>query len=454
MPHDALKTFATSVACTLSEAGHRAVFAGGCVRDLVLGKTPKDFDVATSATPQEVIKLFKRTVPVGVAFGVVRVVGPRVTRDSAPDAKPDRELPPLEVEVATFRSDGQYTDGRRPDSVQFTNEVEDVKRRDFTINGLLFDPLKGELLDYVGGQEDLKAKKLRAIGDPQQRFAEDRLRMLRAVRFAAALEFEIDPLTLTEIKRAAPAITEVSPERIRDELVKMLTGPDPKLALELLKKTRLLKEILPEIEALQGVEQPPEFHPEGDVWTHTLMLLGHLHNAPMTLALGCLLHDVGKPKTFQNLDRIRFNEHEKVGAEMTEQILRRLKFSNDEIERVTELVRQHMAFKDVQNMRTSTLKRFLRMPHFEEHLELHRIDCLSSNGRLENHEFCTQQLKTLSAEVLRPEPLVNGRDLMTLGVAPGPLLGKLLKEIEDKQLEGVLNTKEDALNFAREQLKL
>ena len=424
MDDSPLKTFATDIVRTLVARGHRAVFAGGCVRDMVRGKEPKDYDVATSAIPAEVMAIFPRTVPVGVAFGVVRVLG--------------RGDDPLCVEVATFRIDGAYSDERHPDSVAFTTEVEDVKRRDFTINGLLFDPLKNELLDYVGGREDLDKKIIRAIGDPRRRFAEDHLRLLRAIRFAARLDFEIDEHTFSAMKECAPKIVTVSAERIRDELNQMLAGPNPRRAFELLKKCGLLKHVLPEIDALQGVAQPPQFHPEGDVWLHTLMLLGQLENAPLTLALGALFHDVGKPATFENTDRIRFNEHEHVGAAMTERILERLKYPREQVERVVALVHQHMTFKDTRQMRSSTLKRFLRQSHFDEHLALHKLDCLASHGDLSAHEFCAEELARATPETLRPAPLITGDDLIALGLNPGPVFGTILKDVEDRQLEGTL----------------
>ncbi|HYG75883.1 MAG TPA: CCA tRNA nucleotidyltransferase [Planctomycetota bacterium] len=438
MSNERLREFATSIVQRLTSAGFRAVFAGGCVRDMLRGEAPKDYDVATSATPEQIMALFSRTVPVGVAFGVVRVLSPG-------DA-------PLQVEVATFRGETTYSDGRHPDQVCFTDEVEDVKRRDFTVNGLLFDPLKNEVLDYVDGRRDLERKLIRAIGDPKRRFAEDHLRMLRAIRFAARLDFEIDGATFGAIKDNAEKILSISAERIRDELSLMLTGPHPRRAFELLKQSRLLKHILPEIDALEGVPQPPQFHPEGDVWTHTLMLLGQLENAPLTLALGALLHDVGKPRTFEITDRIRFNEHERVGAVMTEEILRRLRYSNEEIERVTSLVRQHMAFKDVTRMRKATLKRFLRMPHFDEHLTLHKLDCNASHGDLSLYDFCHEELARQKPDELRPSPLLSGADLIALGLRPGPEFKKILTEVEDRQLEGSLTDRESALRYVREQL--
>jgi poly(A) polymerase len=427
--------FAVSVVKTLTEKGYRALLAGGCVRDKLLDKLPKDYDVATSARPEQVMALFERNVPVGVSFGVVCVLGPGEN--------------PVQIEVATFRGETGYSDGRHPDTVTFTGEVEDAKRRDFTINGLFYDPLKDEVLDYVGGQDDLKRKVIRCIGDPKQRFTEDRLRMLRAVRFATTLGFEIDGHTLGAIKDCAAGITAISAERIRDELNAMLTGPNPRRALELLKQTRLLKDILPEIDALEGVQQPAQFHPEGDVWTHELLLLGQLENVPLTLALGVLFHDVGKPPTFVQADRIRFNEHEKVGAEMTREIMTRLKYSNEEIDRVVSLVAQHMVFKDTDKMRPSKLKRFIRQPHFEEHLALHRADCLASHGDLTAYEFCSAKLKEAREEELHPEPLIDGNDLIALGLKPGPEFKTILQQVEDLQLEGSLTDRDAALEFVR-----
>jgi len=433
-PAETPRELAVAVVRRLTEAGHRALFAGGCVRDTLLGRPAKDFDVATSAKPDEVRALFRRTLAVGAAFGVICVLEEKVPQERAP----------RQIEVATFRSDGAYTDGRRPDSVQFTTEVEDVKRRDFTINGLLYDPLKDEVLDYVGGRDDLARKVVRAIGDANARFAEDRLRMLRAVRFAAAFGFELDSATRDAIRASASHVLQVSPERIREELVKMLTGPRPRQAFELLESTGLLAAVLPEVAALKGVEQPPEFHPEGDVWTHTLLLLGQLENASATLALGALLHDIGKPATFQKADRIRFNDHEKVGAALAEELLRRLKFSNDDLTRICALVKQHMTFKDVKQMRMATLKKFMRQPHFSEHLELHRLDCLACHKNLANYEFVKQKLGETAASQLRPKPLLSGDDLQALGFTPGPQLGKIIAALEEEQLEGRLDSPEAA----------
>lgn len=438
-----VRAFAEDAICRLAGAGFRAVFAGGCVRDMLLGLQPKDYDVATSATPEQVMALFPRNVPVGAVFGVVRVLG-------------DGE-DPLQVEVATFRGETSYSDGRHPDQVCFTDEVEDVKRRDFTVNGLLFDPLKHKdeekVLDYVGGRADLKRRLIRAIGAPPRRFAEDHLRMLRAVRFASTLGFEIENATLGAIQDCAERILDVSAERIREELDLMLTGPRPGRAFELLKTSRLLKQLLPEVEALEGVPQPAQFHPEGDVWTHTLAMLEMLKEPAATLALGVLLHDIGKPATLEHADRIRFNEHEKLGAEMAERIMLRLKYPNEELERVVNLVRQHMVFKDAQRMRPATLKRFLRQPHFAEHLELHRLDCLASHGSLDCYDLCAAELKKQSTETLSPPPLINGRDLIALGLTPGPRFKTILSEVEDRQLEGALADKAGALAYVRKLLE-
>ncbi|MCK6472509.1 MAG: CCA tRNA nucleotidyltransferase [Planctomycetes bacterium] len=431
------RAFAEAIVRRLAGAGYRALFAGGCVRDMELGRTPKDWDVATSARPEQVQALFPRTVAVGEAFGVVRVL--------------DQGDDPRQVEVATFRTESGYSDGRHPDQVAFADEKADVQRRDFTVNGLLFDPLTNEVLDYVGGRADLKAKVLRAIGDPDARFREDKLRLLRAVRFAAELGFSIEPATLAAVCAHASEVTAVSAERIRDELEKMLTGPDPRGAFELLHETGLLPVVLPEVAALCGVEQPPEFHPEGDVWVHTLMLLEQLQHATVTLALGALLHDIGKPPTYTKTDRVRFNEHEKVGAEMAAQVLERLRFPGEVIERVGDLVKQHMAFKDVPRMRPAKLKRFLRQPHFDEHLALHRLDCMASHGKLDAHAYCEAKLAELGEEDLRPAPLIDGNDLKALGLVPGPLYGKILSEVEDLQLEGGLTTPEQALAHVRAQ---
>ena len=356
----------------------------------------------------------------------------------------------VQVEVATFRSEGVYSDGRRPDEVRFESDPAlDARRRDFTINGLMQDPFSGEVFDYVGGRADLEAKRIRAIGDPDRRFEEDHLRTLRAIRFAARLGFSIEDETFAAIRRAAHCVTRISPERIRDELVKILTEGAARRGFELLDSSGLLIEVASEIKAFQGVEQPPEYHPEGDVWTHVMLMLERMRDLTPALALGVLLHDVGKPATFRIAERIRFDGHAEVGAVMAKEWLGRFRFSNDDVEQVTSLVANHMRFKDVQQMRLSTLKRFLRLPHFEQHLELHRLDCLSSNGRLDSYEFAQAKLRELDREELRPEPLITGRDLIRAGYAPGQAFGEALGAVETGQLEGEIRTPEEALNLAR-----
>jgi poly(A) polymerase len=425
---------AREIARRLRAEGHAAYVAGGAVRDHLLGRPPHDVDVATSAHPDAVARLFPDSLLVGAAFGVVRV---RQADD--------------EIEVATFRTEGPYLDGRRPSAVRFATEEEDVRRRDFTVNGLLLDPETMEVIDHVGGRSDLKARVLRAIGDPRARFGEDYLRLLRAVRLAAQLGFAIDPATADAVRDLAPRAKDVAAERTRDELVRILTGPDPARGLELLHDTELLDAVLPEVAAMDGVAQPPQYHPEGDVLTHTILMFRHLAPDPSPeLAFGVLLHDVGKPPTFHEAaDRIRFPDHARVGAEMADGICRRLRFSNASRERVVELVANHMRFLDVQRMKTSTLKRFLRLPDFDEHLELHRVDCMSSHGGLDNWEYAAARRGELGEEALRPPPLVNGDDLIELGWTPGPALGEELRRLEEMQLEGGLRTREDALERAR-----
>ena len=431
---------ATQIVSTLREAGYQAYLAGGCVRDLMLGREPADFDVATSALPQQVMRLFPKTYAVGVQFGVVLV--------PVRGAGKDEEHGHYAVEVATFRSDGIYKDGRHPDQVEFSRVARtDVQRRDFTINGLLLDPISGEVLDYVGGRDDLTLQTVRAIGDARQRFSEDKLRMLRAVRFAARFGYSIEPQTFQAVRALAQEIHQVSRERIRDEVLKMLTEGSARRAFELLDETGLLEQILPEIKRMQGVQQPPQFHPEGDVWVHTLMLLDGLPaKAPKTLALGALLHDVGKPPTFRIApDRIRFDQHADVGTKMAEEICRRLRLSNEETEHVCALVANHMRFGDVRKMKTSTLKRFLRLPKFEEHLELHRLDCLGSHRDLSLYEFAKEKLHTMPKDQVRPKPLLTGDDLIKAGYKPGPEFKTMLTAVEDAQLEGSIATKEEAL---------
>jgi poly(A) polymerase len=445
----AAKQHATSIVRTLRERGHQAYLVGGCVRDLLLGREPADYDVATDATPQQVMEVFPQTFAVGAQFGVVLVPLPKA--ESGESAVGPGEKVPV-VEVATFRSDVGYSDGRHPDEVRFTkNPREDVRRRDFTINGLLLDPITNELLDYVGGREDLKAGVVRTIGEPEQRFAEDKLRMLRAVRFAARFDYRIDPATMAALGHLTQEIIQVSRERVREELTKMLTEGQARRAFELLHESGLLKEVLPEISAMKGIEQPPQFHPEGDVFVHTMLLLEKLPaGCSRTLAWGALLHDVGKPPTFRVApDRIRFDGHVEVGVKMAAEICRRLRFSNDDTEQILALVQNHMRFGVVQQMKESTLKKFLRLPGFDEHLELHRIDCLSSHGLLEAYEYAWQRSRTLSPEAIRPQPLITGQDLIEAGYEPGPRFKEILGTVEDAQLEGRLASREDAMGFVR-----
>jgi poly(A) polymerase len=453
---------AAEIVRTLREGGHQAYFAGGCVRDLLLARDPADYDVATDATPQQVMRIFPRTLAVGEQFGVVLV--PNSASEHAltgEDARRSTSNRYAAVEVATFRSDGGYSDGRHPDEVRFTKDPrEDVRRRDFTINGMMLDPATNEVLDFVGGRDDLKAGIIRAIGDPELRFSEDKLRMLRAVRFAARFDYQIDPATLTAIQKLAPGIGQVSCERIREELTKMLTEGRARTAFELLDATGLLQEVLPEIAKMKGVEQPPQYHPEGDVFVHTLLLLEKLQpdasgSVSKTLAWGALLHDVGKPPTFRIApDRIRFDGHVDVGVKMAEEILRRLRFSNYETDQILALIENHMRFGDVQRMKQSTLKRFLRMPRFDEHLELHRIDCLSSHGHLDSYEYSREQLRSMPPEAIRPKPLITGRDLIAAGYEPGPRFKEILTAIEDAQLEGRLTSPKAAMEYAMREFPL
>jgi poly(A) polymerase len=440
VPASTRKQAAAQIVERLRAAGFTAYFAGGCVRDLLLNREPFDFDIATSATPDIVLKMFPRTFAVGAHFGVVLVAD-------------TYESTEILTEVATFRSDGSYTDGRRPDSVLYTTSAEqDVRRRDFTINGMLLDPtfssdLKSAVLDFVGGMEDLQAGIIRAIGNPVRRFEEDKLRMLRAVRFAARFGFVVESGTLKAIRELACEINQVSQERVRDELTRMLTEGAARRAFELLAETNLLAQILPEVYRMQGVEQPPQYHPEGDVWVHTLMLLEQLPAAcSPTLAWGALLHDVGKPPTFRRApDRIRFDNHAEIGTRMAEEICRRLRMSNTDTEQILALVANHMRFADVEEMRASTLKRFFRLNQFEEHLALHRMDCMASHADLALHNFAKQHYETAEPEQIRPTPLITGADLIALGHRPGPDFRYMLTMVEDAQLEGSIHTREDAL---------
>jgi tRNA nucleotidyltransferase/poly(A) polymerase len=431
------RELAADICRKLHASRFKAYLVGGCVRDLVLGREPQDYDVATDAHPARVQELFPSSVDVGARFGVILVV-----EDSA------------QVEVATFRSDLGYSDGRHPDRVEYsTSPEEDVRRRDFTINGLMQDMETQQILDFVGGREDLRQGIVRAIGTPEVRFREDRLRIVRAVRFAARFGYVIEPATFRAIVAAAPHITEVSAERLRDEITKLLTEGAARRAFELLDATGLLKACLPEIAAMKGVAQPPEFHPEGDVWVHTLLMLENLPpRPPATLAWAVLLHDVGKPPTFtsaqQTGDRIRFDGHAEIGARMAAAICRRLRFSVDDTEQIESLVANHLRFKDVFQMRPATLKRFARLPRFEEeHLELHRLDCLASHRNLDAYEFVRRFLRETPPEEVRPPRLLTGEDLKAMGFRPGPQFKEILHAVEEGQLEGKLIRREDAVDF-------
>ncbi len=430
------RQLAEKICRILRDAGYQAYLVGGCVRDLLLGREPADYDVATDATPRRVQELFPGSIGVGAQFGVILVAENSV-----------------EVEVATFRSDVGYSDGRHPDQVIFTDSAQqDMLRRDFTINGLLLDPRTGEVLDYVAGQEDLRASLVRAIGDPELRFAEDKLRMMRTVRFAARFGYSIEPKTFAVIQRLAAQVRQVSTERLRDELTKLLTEGAARRGFELLDETGLLEVVLPEVAKMKDVPQPPQFHPEGDVWIHTRLMLEKLPaGCSPRLAWGVLLHDVGKPPTFSPPrgpdDRIRFDRHVEVGTRMAEEICRRLRFSSDDIEQIAALVANHLRFKDVQQMRPSTLKRFVRLPGFEEHLELHRLDCLASHGMLDSYDFVRRFLETTPPQQLRPLRLMTGEDLKEMGLRPGPRFKEILQAVEDAQLEGRLGSREEALAF-------
>lgn len=447
------KTQAAGIVDTLRRKGHQAYFVGGCVRDVLLGRAPADFDVTTDATPDEVMRIFPDTYAVGAQFGVVLVP---IAQSVEPDGASTDHSKSGVVEVATFRSDVGYSDGRHPDRVQFSKDPKaDVERRDFTINGLLMDPATGEVLDYVGGRRDLSARVIRAIGDPERRFAEDKLRMLRAVRFAARFHYAIEPATMAAIQKHAAEIVQVSRERVRDELTKMLTEGNARQAFLLLDESGLLAEVLPEISKMKGVEQPPQFHPEGDVFVHTLLLLDKLpHPTSATLAWGALLHDVGKPATFRVADRIRFDGHVEVGVEMARNILQRLRFSNDDCDQILALVDNHMRFGDVQRMKDSTFKKFVRMPRFDEHLALHRMDCLSSHADLSSYNFTRDKMAAIPPETIQPPPLITGSDLIQAGYTPGPLFKEVLGAVEDGQLENRLNSREEALQFVRERFPL
>lgn len=437
------KALAYRIIRKLLDNQHDAYLVGGCVRDSTLGLIPPDYDIATSAPPETVQTLFKRTIPVGAHFGVILVVEEGI-----------------EFEVATFRADDRYIDGRRPTSVRYVSAEEDVKRRDFTINGLLFDIQTGTTIDYVGGMADLNKGVIRTIGIASERFKEDKLRLMRAIRFAARFNFQIEESTLAAIKAEAPHIVEVSWERIRDELLKMLMNANPDRALKLLKETGLLKHILPEVDAMAGVEQPKAFHPEGDVFEHTVLALKLFENDTEInktdiLALSILLHDIGKPATFyQAKDRIRFNNHDIVGGKMALNILKRLKLPNQTIDEVAFCIENHMRFMNARQMRQNTLKRFIRNSTFDTEMDLHKVDCLASHGDLEIHTFLKEKRQEFGAEKIAPTPLITGKRLIELGYQPGPAFRQMLTEVEDLQLEDKLTTTEEAENFIKKQFPL
>ncbi|MEE8298501.1 MAG: CCA tRNA nucleotidyltransferase [Thermodesulfobacteriota bacterium] len=434
---------AKEVVSELRNAGHKAYCVGGCVRDTLLKIAPKEYDITTSATPEEVSKIFSHIVPIGVTFGVILVI-----------------IGQYKFEVATFRKDQSYSDGRHPDSVTYsTLEQEDVLRRDFTINGMLYDPIEEEVIDHVGGIDDLENKIIRTIGDPYERFNEDKLRMMRAVRFNSRYNFELDLNTFQAIEKLAPEITQVSSERIRDEIIKIITQKNPGHGLKMLSESGLLKYVLWDVEIMNGVEQPPQFHPEGDVFIHTCLVLDKLFQnedgvVSPELAMGALLHDVGKPPTFSVSDRIRFNGHDKLGAEMSKKICRDLKLSNKQIEIIYSLIREHLKFKDVSKMKKSTLKRFIGMPHFEEHMALHLADCQASHGITDAYDFIMEKFSEFEEEEIKPAPLLSGKELIEMGYKPGPLFSEILNFVEEAQLEGEIEDVEDARKIVSQEYPL
>ncbi|TLD40105.1 MAG: tRNA nucleotidyltransferase [Candidatus Jettenia ecosi] len=428
-----IKQHAVQIVQTLQEHGYKAFLAGGCVRDMIMGKESFDYDIATDAMPHDVIRIFQKTIPVGIQFGVIIVV------------KEGHNF-----EVATFRTEDSYSDGRHPDRISFSTPENDVKRRDFTMNGLLYDPVKDEILDYVGGRKDIEAGIVRTIGNPIERFTEDRLRMIRAVRFACRFHFSIHKDTQQAIIQLAPQIHMVSAERVREELEKIITGPNPHIGIKLLEELHLLQEILPEVSNTRGVQQPENFHPEGDVFIHTLLALSKMENPSWTLAMGVLLHDIGKAVTFTVTDRIRFNLHEKVGADMATKICDRLKTSADDKERISWLVLKHLCFKDAQKMRLNKLKRLFAEEGYPELAELSRADALASSGDLSDYDYCQEMFQKLSREEVKPEPLITGYNLIAMGLKPSPLFKEILTKIEDEQLDGNLTTKEAAIERVKE----
>ena len=423
----------------LKDDGYEACWVGGCVRNKIMEIPSEDIDIATSARPDSVQEIFSKTCAVGAKFGVVIVI-----------------IDETSTEVATFRSDGAYLDKRHPSEVQFSNARKDAMRRDFTVNALFWDPVSGDLHDFVDGLDDIRRKVIRCIGRPEERFSEDALRLLRAIRFSARFAFTIEEQTWSAILRNSSSINSISPERIRDELIKIFTGPNPGSALEMLERSGLLRVTLPEIQAMKGVPQPEKFHPEGDCFEHVKLCLEWLRDPSTTLAFGCLLHDVGKPPTYQESDRIRFDNHTKVGAKIAEDICRRLRFSNREREAIVDLVYRHMHFLSVRDMKKSTLKKFLSHPNIEEDLELHRADCLASHGNLENYHFCMEQLEIFrkEEEKIIPEPLINGNDLINEGYKPGPVFKEILSRVEEAQLEEEVSSKEEAMKLVKKEFPL
>ncbi len=428
-----LLDFAKELVSELIGSGHKAFCVGGCARDTIIGIEPKEYDITTSATPEEVSEIFPHTVPIGVSFGVVLVITGK-----------------YQFEVATFRKDQSYSDGRHPDNVIYsTDEQEDVLRRDFTINGMLYDPISEEVIDYVGGIDDIESKIVKTIGDPYERFNEDKLRMMRAIRFSSRYNFELDSDTFQAIEKLAPDITQVSSERIRDEILKIITQKNPGQGIIMLSESGLLKYILPDVEIMRGVEQPPEFHPEGDVFVHTCLVLEKLFEnqeglVSPELAMGALLHDVGKPPTFSVSDRIRFNGHDRLGADMSKRICKELKFSNKQIEVIYALIKEHLKFKDVFKMKKSTLKRFIGMPHFEEHMALHLADCQASHGMTKAYDFIMEKFDEFEDEEIKPTPLLSGKELIEMGYKPGPLFTEILNFVEEAQLEGNIKSPDEA----------
>ena len=428
-----LLDFAKELVSELRDSGHKAYCVGGCARDTIIGVEPKEYDITTSATPEQVSEIFPHTVPIGVSFGVILVI-----------------IGKHQFEVATFRKDQNYSDGRHPDKVIYSSlEQEDVLRRDFTINGMLYDPISEEVIDYVGGIDDIENKIVKTIGDPYERFNEDKLRMMRAIRFSSRYNFMLDPKTLAAILELAPDIKQVSSERIRDEILKIITQNNPGQGITMLSESGLLKYILPDVEIMHGVEQPPEFHPEGDVFVHTCLVLEKLFEnqegiVSPELAMGALLHDVGKPPTFTVSDRIRFNGHDRLGADMSKRICKDLKFSNKQIEIIYALIKEHLKFKDVFNMKKSTLKRFIGIPHFEEHMALHLADCQASHGMTKAYDFIMEKFDEFEDEEIKPAPLISGKELIEMGYKPSPLFTEILNFVEEAQLEGNINSSDEA----------